>query len=236
MPIWHTIHSSSCGLHSHVDAYATVVLSGGFEEAGDQGRFKVEAGDVLLHDCFEAHVNRYAARGAVVLNLPIPRGCSLSPGTATISDPDTIVRLAERSPTRAARALLRGMTRRAPATMDWPDELASTLVANPSLNLSEWAEERRLQPWTVSRRFMQVFALSPSAFRARSRARHAWKTITANKEPLAKIAADLDFADQAHMTRSVKGLTGKNPSEWRGEAAGSSPMSARIGASFSCAV
>jgi AraC-like DNA-binding protein len=36
-----------------------------------------------------------------------------------------------------------------------------------------------------------------------------------SKEPLAKIATDLDFADQAHMTRSVKQLTGTAPQAWR---------------------
>jgi AraC-like DNA-binding protein len=236
MAILHTIHSSSCGLHSHADAYATVVLSGGFEEAGDQGRFRVEARGVLLHDRFEGHINRYSLGGAVVLNLPIPLGYSILPGGATVMDPDAIVRLAERSPTEAARALLSTLTFQTPATMDWPDALALALIANPSLYLvAQWAEDRGLKPWTLSRGFVQVFALSPSAFRARSRARLAWKTITANKEPFAKIAADLGFADQAHMTRSVRQLTGKSPRVWRD---GQMVQNAEgeIGASSSCAI
>jgi AraC-like DNA-binding protein len=215
MTAWQTIRSSSYGRHCHDHAYAAVVLSGGYEEAGDQGRFRVNPGDVLLHDRFEAHINRFEGSGAVVLNLPLAQDTSFSPGIATVSDPDSLVRLAESNPTEAANTLLSAFHRKPSATLDWPDELATTLIANPSLCLSEWSAKRGLKPWVVSRGFMQVFAMSPCAFRARTRARRAWKAIAVNHEPLAKIAADLEFSDQAHMTRSVKQLTGKAPRDWR---------------------
>jgi AraC-like DNA-binding protein len=67
----------------------------------------------------------------------------------------------------------------------------------------------------VSRGFALVFGISPEAFRARTRARHAWKAILMSDEPLAKIAAHLGFADQSHMTRSVKQMTGMGPRAWR---------------------
>jgi AraC-like DNA-binding protein len=34
---------------------------------------------------------------------------------------------------------------------------------------------------------------------------------------LSKAAADFGFADQAHMTRAIKALTGTPPGRWRGE-------------------
>jgi AraC-like DNA-binding protein len=58
---------------------------------------------------------------------------------------------------------------------------------------------------------MQVFGLSPSAFRTRTRARHAWKAIETDGRPLAQLAALLGFSDQSHMTRSVKQLMGIGP-------------------------
>ncbi len=216
MAVWQTIRSSSFSRHSHEHAYAAIVLSGGYEEAGDHGRFRVKAGEVLLHDRFEAHVNRFLVSGAVVLNLRLPGVCSVRPGIAALLDPDSIVQSAERSVTEAAHVLLSAIKLQQSAIYDWPDELASALIANPSLCLSRWSRARGLKPWAVSRGFMQVFALSPSAFRARTRARQAFKAITTNLEPMANIAADLDFADQAHMTRSVKQLTGKSPRDWRG--------------------
>lgn len=86
------ISASSFAHHSHDAAYAAVVLAGGYEEAGDHGRFQVAAGDVVLHDRFEAHLDRFSALGAVVLNLRLPAGSSFAPGVAKIADPDFILR------------------------------------------------------------------------------------------------------------------------------------------------
>jgi AraC-like DNA-binding protein len=75
-----------------------------------------------------------------------------------------------------------------------------------------------LAPWTLSRGFAQVFGVSPEAFRARARARQARKSIETSAEALAQIAADLGFADQSHMTRGVKQLTGMAPKALRAAA------------------
>lgn len=216
--MWQTIRSAVFGRHSHEHAYAAIVLSGGYEEAGDQGRFRVEAGDAVLHERFEAHINRFSGSGAMVLNLPLPDRYSFLPGRASIADPDSIVRVAETNKTEAARLLLSAITVQDTGYADWPDELAADLMENPSLSLSRWGEIRGLAPWAVSRGFMQVFDLSPSAFRARTRARHAWKAIETSEIPLAQIAAHVGFSDQSHMTRSVKHLTGIGPQAWRNSA------------------
>ena len=214
------ISASSLAHHSHDDAYAAVVLVGGYEEAGDHGRFQVAAGDVLLHDRFEAHLDRFSALGAVVLNLHLPSGSPFAPGVAKIADPDVIVRAAEESQNSALELLLGSIQAKARTYADWTDELAATLIDDPSLQLRCWAEAKALKPWTVSRGFAQVFGVSPEVFRARSRARQAWKLVQASKLPLAQIAHALGFADQSHMSRSVKQLTGENPTVWRGAANG----------------
>lgn len=216
--MWQTIRSSVFGRHSHEHAYAAIVLSGGYEEAGDQGRFLVKAGDVVLHDRFEAHINRFAGVGAVVLNLRLPVGTSFVPGLASVEDSDAIVRVAERDQIEAANLLLSLVTTLRSDCADWPDGLAAALVKNPSTNLSRWSEHEGITPWAVSRGFRQVFGLSPSAFRARTRTRHAWKAIETSKEPLGKIAAHFGFADQPHMTRSIKALTGHSPALLRSRA------------------
>lgn len=215
MLMWQTIRSAVFDRHRHEHAYAAMVLSGGYEEAGDQGRFRVEAGDVVLHERFEAHINRFSASGAVVLNLPLPDRYSFLPGRASVADPDSIVRLAEKNKAEAASLLLSTFTLRDTEYADWPDKLAADLMENPSLGLTRWGEKRGLTPWGLSRGFMQVFGLSPSAFRARTRARHAWKALEISEKPLAQIAAHLGFSDQPHMTRSVKELTGEPPRAWK---------------------
>jgi AraC-like DNA-binding protein len=220
MRMWQTIRASTLGRHLHEAAYAALVLSGGYEEAGDHGRFQVKTGDVIFHDRFEAHLDRFSETGAVVLNLRLPVGCSLKPGIARVADPESIAQVAKRSCKDAIDLLISIAISRTPQPADWPDELAAALMQNPSLKLSQWGEKNGLASWTVSRGFGQVFGVSPEVFRARTRARHALKSIRHTQEPLASIAAELGFADQSHMTRSVKQLTGIGPRAWRSAANG----------------
>jgi AraC-like DNA-binding protein len=215
MRMCQTIRTSFLERHVHAEAYCALVLSGGYEEAGDQGRYHLQAGQVVFHHRFEAHLDRFFKRGAVILNLHLPEGCSYKPGIAKVAAPDSVVHSAERSRDDAVELLISTATTVKLTCVDWPDELAEALIHNPSLKLSQWAEEKRLAPWTVSRGFAQVFGVTAEAFRARARARRAWKAIQDSPEPLAEIAAHLGFADQSHMTRSVKQLTGRGPQTWR---------------------
>jgi AraC-like DNA-binding protein len=220
MRMWQKIRASALGRHVHEEAYAALVLAGGYEEAGDHGRFQVNAGAVVFHGQFEAHLDRFSETGAVVLNLRLPIGCSYTPGIARVADADAVARAAERSCSDAIDLLFSAAIREMPRPADWPDELAATLMKNPSLKLSEWGEKNGIAPWTVSRGFALVFGVSPEAFRARTRARRALNVIRDTQAPLATIAAELGFADQSHMTRSIKQLTGVGPQTWRSAANG----------------
>lgn len=210
-----TIRRSALQRHVHSEPYAALVLSGGYEEAGDNGRFRASAGNVVFHDAFEAHLNRFSSQGATVLNLPLVSGNCYLVGLARVANPDLVVRMAERRVQAAADLLVSLAERCEFQFADWPDELAARLMQSPSLKLSEWGEENGLAPWTVSRGFAQVFGISPEVFRARARARQALKSILDPQRSLAIIAAELGFADQAHMTRSIKQLTGAAPRAWR---------------------
>jgi hypothetical protein len=95
--MWQTIRASALGRHVHEKAYAALVLSGGYEEEGGYGRFRVKAGDVIFHEQFEAHLDRFSETGVVVLNLRLPVRCSYTPGIARVVDADSVARVAERS-------------------------------------------------------------------------------------------------------------------------------------------
>src|SRR5689334_25076675 len=90
---WQQIQTSTLRRHVHRRGYAALVLSGGYEEAGDFGRFRVEPGQVVLHDAFEGHLDRFPASGAVILNLPLPSGAPEG-GPRRVEAPDRIVQLA----------------------------------------------------------------------------------------------------------------------------------------------
>jgi AraC-like DNA-binding protein len=215
MRVWQTIRTPVLSRHVHRRAYAALVLSGCYEEAGDSGRHRVQAGDVVLHEAFEAHLDRFPMSGAVILNVPFPAQCAFRSGVARVNDPDAIVRLVEEGDSEAAALLLWSAEIRQRDFQDWPDELAMSLAQNASVSLSGWSEAKGILPWDLSRSFAKVFGVSPSTFRATARTRQAWRAIRTTDMPLSAIAAHCGFADQAHMTRSVKTMTCRCPSAWR---------------------
>lgn len=200
--------------HSHAQAYIAIVLSGGYEECGSRGRFRVEPGDVLLHDAFDGHLDRFRCKGAQVLNLAAT-GLALNFSIGQVSDPDTIARAAEGDVAEARACLRKQLMEKPSAAEDWPDILARDLLADPGCRLDAWADQHGLSAEAVSRGFGKVFEQTPAAFRAEARARRAFALISGTDAPLASIAAAAGFADQAHMSRCMRALTGLPPGAWR---------------------
>jgi len=200
--------------HRHARAYAALVLGGDYVEAGDAGRRRVSAGEVVLHDGFEAHANQFGAHGATVLNLPLPDNWRSPAAFMRVADPDAVVRAAERDPAAAVAALTGQLEPLPSQTGDWPDRLADALRTGALLSLGDWAEQHRLAAATVSRGFRQAFGVSPVRYRAETRALAAWRSLALDAS-LADLAAETGFADQAHMTRAIVALTGRPPGAWR---------------------
>jgi AraC-like DNA-binding protein len=205
--------------HRHLAAYAIVVVAGAFEQDGYAGRLRVRAGDLLVQPTLDAHANRLPpGRGATILRLPWPTVALDDLGGAfALPDPDAIVRAAERdlpAAVAAVHAQLGGAPRR-PAADDAPDQLAAAFAGGRVASLAGWAAARGVARETLSREFTAAFGVSARQFRAELRARAAWLRIVCTRDPLITIAATAGFADQAHMTRHVRALTGAPPSAWR---------------------
>jgi AraC-like DNA-binding protein len=201
--------------HLHAESYLALVLSGGYEEAGDRGCLRVQAGDVLLHSAFEAHLDRYSACGGDVLNLTLPIGLRCRHVAMCVPDPDAIVRIAECDPQQALTYSLSAMQPVERGLDDWPHYLAVALERDLHLRLDVWASENHLAPAVVSRGFRKVFGISPSAYRAHQRARQAAHFAASSNKQLSDIAHGAGFSDQPHMTRAVHALTGTTPGAWR---------------------
>ena len=199
--------------HRHGYDYAALVLSGGYLEAGDRGRFHARPGQVLIHGPWESHMDAFSGSGAVVLNLPWSRDVAF--GVGRLDDPDAVARAAERNLAEAARLLHARLAPLEAALDDWPDRLAAALRADPAVALELWAEAEGLAPGTISRGFRQAFGTTPKRYRAEQRALRAAAALRRRTDPPAALAAELDFADQAHMTRAVRALTGLTPGRLR---------------------
>lgn len=201
--------------HRHGQGYVALVLAGGYIEAGDRGRFRVEAGHAALHGAHESHLNEFFGRGAQVLNLPLPPGHWPEP-IGHVDDADAIARLAERDPAEAV-VLLRATFRPAPARLDdWPDRLARALADDPALDLAAWADAMGIAPASLSRGFRRTYGTTAKRYRLEQRAIRALHRLPHWPGSIADLAADTGFADQAHLTRALTAMTGRTPRQLRG--------------------
>lgn len=201
--------------HRHTRSYATVVLSGHYEEAGDAGRFRVESGDVLLHRPFSAHLDRVSSHATTVLDLPLPLGTASWPAKGRIADPDELVRLSQSDRRAAVEYVLDEFLPVRDEAGDLPDLLAKALGGTEPPAIAGWADAAGRTREHVSRAFRKVYGVSPARYRCEARARNAWQMIVGGDARLADIAADTGFADQAHMARAIRSLTGSTPTLWR---------------------
>lgn len=211
-PARQTVQPGRLPRHRHGEGYAAVVIAGAYEEAGDSGRRRVVAGDVVVHQAWEAHLNRTPGAGAQVLNLPLPE-CKLT-AFGRIDDIDGLVRTATRDAQEARAMLVDAFQAVAPGCADWPDILAAALARGDETPLGCWAGRFGLSPEHLSRGFGKVFGVTPQRFRLESRVR----AVVADLEgpaSLAEVAVARGFADQAHMSRSVRAMTGHTPGALR---------------------
>lgn len=211
-------HSFSLPRHRHLTAYATVVLAGSFEECGYVGRTRATPGDVLIHPTLDCHQNQMVSAGVKLIRL-CWRDTTGIGGLYHLEEVDELARIAEKDVTEALLLLESALQkRRRPSPgqrNDWPDLLLTHISADASARIGEWAESNGLSRETVSRGFVSAYGVRPSTLRAELRTRAAWLGITRGSDGLSRIAADTGFADQAHMTRWIRRVTGKSPAAWR---------------------
>ncbi|TKR31055.1 helix-turn-helix domain-containing protein [Luteimonas gilva] len=203
--------------HAHLKAYATVIVDGGYGHAGYFGRRWLEPGDVLVTPLLDRHENRTPRRrNARLLRFDWSADTSLG-GVYRPARIDTVVSVARRDPIEARHLLREALASSEcvrPALADWPDLLAQRLRAGRT-SISGWAAGEGLARETVARGFRKTYGTSPRAFAGELRARSAWVRIFSGGDSFAKIAMDLGYADQPHMTRAVRSLTGLSPGAWR---------------------
>ena len=207
--------------HRHLEAYATVVLGGRYEQAGYSGRWTLSEGDVLIQPTLDCHADRMLSRGLWLQRLPWRLEEGLG-GAYRVQGLDTIVRAARESPAEAGALLaaaLPGGEALRPQQDRAGDLLAAAIAADTNRRIGELAEALGLVRETATRSFGRSFDVSPARFAAELRTRAAWLRITGSRSPLGQVAADSGFADQAHMTRAIRAFAAQTPGRLRRGAA-----------------
>lgn len=96
------------------------------------------------------------------------------------------------------------------------DAARELINADPAaLGLRDLAARIGCSPYHLSRAFHAETGLTLTAYRARIRVLHALEALEAGHPDLSALAADLGFADHAHLTRTVRRACGHTPSALR---------------------
>ncbi|MCR6482477.1 helix-turn-helix transcriptional regulator [Amycolatopsis sp. OK19-0408] len=134
---------------------------------------------------------------------------------ASVTDPDFA--LAEQLLTLVGGAVRSPVTRARPEDRALVSEARSAVAADhPSAaGLFSLAELLGVSPYRLSRAFPRELGVSLTRYRNRVRVGRALDRLEAGERELARLAADLGFADQAHLTRTVREHAGKTPAALR---------------------
>ena len=200
-------------MHRHSRPYAALVLDGGYEEHGPDGRFSCRTGRFIVHPAWHQHADSFSRHGAVVLNLPLEHAAELVFGK--VADLAALESLARRSPSEAGRALAEEadvFEPRAPAP--WLKKLVSMMIADEHSTINDLAARCGVSPEHASRACRRWYGLSPTRMRRESRIQHAIKLLRQGASP-SEAANEAGFSDQPHLTRLLKQATGRTPSKFR---------------------
>lgn len=90
------------------------------------------------------------------------------------------------------------------------------------VSLDELAAEAGMSRYHFLRVFRHAAGLPPHAFQTQLRVEIA-KQLLADGEPIARVAAEVGFADQSHFTRVFRDFTGATPSQYQASHAADRP-------------
>ena len=197
--------------HRHLAPYGTLLLEGGYCEAGETGRWHVQRGTLIVHARGEAHADWFGHLPTRLIDFSIPD--EIPPGVYRPSDVDELACSIGSSEDRL-RSALAGL-QIVLGESDWPDLLAADIRKNTRLSLGEWAEEYGVRRGTVSRGFFRAYGVSPAAYRLGVRVKAVIEGLHAGRARLAELAAEHGFSDQPHMNRAIRAATGLTPAQLR---------------------
>jgi len=197
--------------HRHPCAYGALVLAGEYEERSCDGRWRLEAGDFVVHPRFHVHENLFARRGGVVVDVSIPEALAMRYSVYRLADPEALV-----TGNSSLVDALRDAPARAPQIPSpWLRAFMEALLAvNVRVDAAARAAGRSREH--AARRFREWFGISPAGFVREQRLRRALAILRSDAS-LAQVATQAGYADQPHLTRSMRDALAMTPARLRRE-------------------
>lgn len=205
---------AALGTHRHGVAYAALVVEGSHVETSADGPVEGTPGTLILHPRYHAHGNRFGRHGARVVNLALP--ASVEPATLRSLRVDDIAQALDvflHAPQRLPELIVASIDAAPVILLDWQPEFLAALM-HGELPIETIARHAGVSVEHASRSFRKTHGMSPQNLRRELRCRRAL-TLLAGNTTLADVAADSGFADQSHLTRTVRAVTGLPPARLR---------------------
>ena len=229
-------------LHTHAAPYFCLVLNGAFVESVGGAAYQARSGTLLFHPLGEAHSNEIQAAGTQLLNIALggawvgrlveleirkrPTPGRQSAAAARIAhrvarelsagDPTSTIALEGLVLTLLAEAAsvpdpLRGVAPR------WLPVAVEYIRAHyrDRLDHDALARVAGVHATHLARMFHRHMSCTVTGYVRRLRVEWARERVAHTEAPLAEVALDAGFADQAHFTRVFRRQTGSTPSEYR---------------------
>jgi AraC family transcriptional regulator len=221
--------------HAHSHPYFCYVSAGGFEELGERGSYVATRGTLVFHPAAETHSDEFGEAGGRCFNIEVGgidlardpgvvRGAAVryaaelyremrawDAASAVVAEALTAALIA-----RAGSGAERSATapRKARGDLTPAIERLRADPCNPP-PLALLAAEAGLSTISFARAFRRQFGCGVGAYVRTERVELAKRALAESNETVSTIAADLGFADQAHLTRVFREATGWTPAAFR---------------------
>ena len=239
--------------HAHPEANIAVVLAGGWLDGQSHER-DCFAPSIVVEPAGEVHANRFGAVETAVLSLTLEAGRlgSVVGGLTQqflrtrdpsiellarraaneLDDPDDVTPLSVEAAAlelvaRIARSV--GLERR-PSWLGKAREVLHDRYADP-LSLTDIADAIGVEPERLARGFRRAYGESLGDYLRRIRVNAAARLLATTDEPISRVAGEVGFADQAHLTRWFGRYLETTPGRYRGSARRDLIQSVRPGTS-----
>ena len=217
--------------HRHVNDYLCIVLSGGFAEKERNSWRERPNGCFFTHHAGEMHHDRVGKRGAMCLNLhfdagePAPAMNGVCSAEATVTGRKLAFELAAGRTDDLAIAALSAefmgyLGGRETARRDvgiWIDRVVEAISDEPDRrwSLAELAAIAGRHPVRVAQAFRAKTGISLGSFQRLRRLTCLSLALRRGDAPLASLAAEFGYCDQAHMTGEFRAAFGVTPARYR---------------------
>jgi AraC family transcriptional regulator len=208
--------------HRHDFGQMSFVLAGDYVEESIAGRTHVPGPAFGTKPAGYEHANVFGPAGTLILSVSLPAEAGIgtydvvhAPDTgqarAAPVDATTAALLADLGADRLATGsrIVRGRPKPV-----WLAEAQGALTA-ARRPVGSLARQLGLHPVAFARAFRRATGMSPVAFRTSRRLAWAVRATVLDTTPLADLALEAGFADQAHFSRAVRAATGVAPQRLR---------------------